>query len=49
MIQNEMLINGEWVKSSNGEYIEIENPATEQMFERVPVSSPTDIRHPVTV
>jgi succinate-semialdehyde dehydrogenase/glutarate-semialdehyde dehydrogenase len=43
MIQNEMLINGEWVKSSNGEYIEIENPATEQMFERVPVSSPTDI------
>ena len=31
-----MLIDGEWVDSSSGEYIEVEDPATEEIFARVP-------------
>jgi len=43
MIINKMLINGELADSGNGKYIEIENPATEEIFEKVPVSSESDI------
>ena len=31
-----MLIDGEWVGSSSGEYIEVQDPATERFFARVP-------------
>lgn len=40
---NKMLINGKWLDSRKAEYIDVENPATEDKFEKVPVSSETDI------
>ncbi len=47
MITNKMLINGQWMDSADGKYIEIENPATEAIFERVPASSESDINDAV--
>jgi len=38
-----MLIDGDWVDSSEGKYIEVENPATQEIFEKVPISSELNI------
>jgi succinate-semialdehyde dehydrogenase/glutarate-semialdehyde dehydrogenase len=38
-----MLIGGEWVDSSDGQSIEVENPATGELFDRVPRASAADI------
>ena len=43
MIKNKMLIDGDWIDSPDGKYIEVENPATRETFERVPFSSESDI------
>lgn len=43
MITEKMLINGEWVDAPNGQSIEIENPATEEVFARVAVASEANI------
>jgi len=43
MIMNKMLIDGQWVDSSEKKYIDVENPATQEIFEKVPVSSVADI------
>ncbi len=43
MIKNKMLIDGDWIDSPDGKYIEVENPATQEIFERVPFSSESDI------
>ena len=37
-----MYINGEWVTGSDGEVIEVFNPATEELIERVPNGSAAD-------
>ena len=47
MIFNRMLINGEWVNGGGRSYIEVENPATEEIFERVPAASESDINDAV--
>ena len=38
-----MIINGEKVDSSNGEYIDIINPATEEVFAQVPKATAKDV------
>jgi len=38
-----MLIDGEWVDSSIGDYIEVQNPATEEVFARVPKASNKEV------
>jgi succinate-semialdehyde dehydrogenase/glutarate-semialdehyde dehydrogenase len=43
MMSSRMLINGEWVDCSDGTYIEVENPAIQECFGRVPASSGSDI------
>ena len=44
MITNKMLIDGEWIENTNGSYLEIENPATCEIFERVPSASESDVK-----
>ena len=43
MDTNKLLIDGQWLDSSEGKYIEVENPATEQIFDRVPAASAADV------
>jgi succinate-semialdehyde dehydrogenase/glutarate-semialdehyde dehydrogenase len=43
MNTNKLLIDGQWLDSSEGKYIEVENPATEQIFDRVPAASAADV------
>ena len=38
-----MLIDGEWVESSGGEWIEVRNPATGDLVGRVPSGTPADV------
>jgi len=38
-----MLIDGEWVGSSSGAFIEVENPATEEVFARVPEATGREV------
>lgn len=38
-----LYINGEWVPSESGEFIEVENPATMQTFARVPAGNGADV------
>jgi len=38
-----MLIDGEWADSSSGEYIEVINPATEEVFARVPKANADEV------
>jgi succinate-semialdehyde dehydrogenase/glutarate-semialdehyde dehydrogenase len=38
-----MLIDGEWTDSSSGEYIEVTNPATEEIFARVPKANADEV------
>ncbi|MCK5095694.1 MAG: aldehyde dehydrogenase family protein, partial [Spirochaetes bacterium] len=47
MIKNKMLIDGDWIDSPDGKYIEVENPATREISERVPFSSESDINEAV--
>jgi acyl-CoA reductase-like NAD-dependent aldehyde dehydrogenase len=37
-----MWINGEWVESSSGEIIEVENPSTEEIIDTVPAGTKED-------
>jgi len=48
MDTNKLLIDGQWLDSSEGKYIEVENPATEQIFDRVPAASAADVVSAVT-
>jgi len=43
MISGKMLIDGEWVEGSDNGFIEVENPATLEIYGNVPVSSSPDI------
>ncbi len=43
MQAHRMLIDGKWVDSSEGAFIEVEDPATEEVFERVPRASVADL------
>lgn len=43
MRKQKMLINGEWVDSSSGEYIEVVNPVTEEVFAEVSCASSQDV------
>jgi succinate-semialdehyde dehydrogenase/glutarate-semialdehyde dehydrogenase len=47
MISYKMLINGQWIEGENGAHIEVENPATEEIFGRVPVSTELNINDAV--
>ena len=38
-----MLIDGEWIDSSSGEYIEVQDPATEDVFARVPKATEDEV------
>jgi len=38
-----LYINGEWVESSSGNYIDIENPATHEIFAKVPRGNADDV------
>ena len=38
-----MLIDGEWVESSGGAWIEVRNPATAELVGRVPAGTPADV------
>lgn len=38
-----LYINGEWIPSVSGNYIEVENPATMQKFARVPAGNADDV------
>jgi len=42
-----MLINGEWVDSFSGEYLEVANPATEEIFAEVSCASSEDVKKAV--
>lgn len=42
-----LYINGEWVESESNEYIEIENPATHEMFAKVPRGNEKDVDNAV--
>ena len=35
----QMLINGQWVDSADGDWINVENPSKKTVFAKVPVSS----------
>jgi len=43
MTSGRMLIDGEWLDRSGGIHIEVEDPATQEIMGRVPVSSDSDI------
>ena len=43
MIENRMLINGEWIGASGREEIGVENPATAEIFEKIPAATEADI------
>jgi succinate-semialdehyde dehydrogenase/glutarate-semialdehyde dehydrogenase len=43
MTTNKLLIDGQWLDSSEGKWIEVENPATGELFERVPAASESDV------
>lgn len=42
-----MLIDGEWVESSSGKWIEVDNPATGGHLDQVPEASLEDARHAI--
>ena len=47
-LNNEKLyINGEYVESSTGEFIDVENPATEEIFAKIPRANEDDINKAV--
>ncbi|MFQ6067433.1 MAG: aldehyde dehydrogenase family protein [bacterium] len=43
MRKQKMLINGEWIDSSSGEYTEVRNPATEEVFAETARASSEDV------
>jgi succinate-semialdehyde dehydrogenase/glutarate-semialdehyde dehydrogenase len=43
MDANKLLIDGQWLDSREGKWIDVENPATEELFDRVPVASGSDV------
>jgi succinate-semialdehyde dehydrogenase/glutarate-semialdehyde dehydrogenase len=43
MSTNKLLIDGQWLDSSEGKWIDVENPATEEIFDRVPAASASDV------
>jgi len=44
-----MLIGGEWSEGSSGEWIEVDNPATGEIIDRVPNASVEDVRRAVDI
>ena len=40
-------INGEYVESSSGKFIDVENPATEEIFAKIPSANEEDINKAV--
>lgn len=47
MNNNQLYINGQWVDSISKEKIEVENPATEEIFEHVPAANEEDVNNAV--
>ncbi|MBC6315725.1 aldehyde dehydrogenase [Listeria grandensis] len=47
MIQHEMYINGEFVLSSNGEFFDVINPATEKIISQVPKATKADAKRAI--
>lgn len=43
MEQKKNYINGEWVAPASGEYIEVENPATQEIIAKIPKSGKEDV------
>ena len=43
----QLYINGQWVPSESGQFIEVENPETRQIIARVPRSCEADINKAV--
>lgn len=43
-----MLIDGQWVESSNGEWTEIRNPGTGKVIDKVPKATLVDVDHAIT-
>ncbi len=39
-----MLINGQWVEASNGEWMDIRNPGTGKVIDRVPRATLQDVQ-----
>ncbi|MBU0278240.1 CoA-acylating methylmalonate-semialdehyde dehydrogenase [Gemella sp. zg-1178] len=42
-------INGEWVESGSGEFLEVTNPATEETIAKVPLSTKEELEHAAEV
>jgi acyl-CoA reductase-like NAD-dependent aldehyde dehydrogenase len=42
-----MLIDSQWVEASNGEWLEVRNPATGELLDRVPNGTFDDVQHAV--
>lgn len=47
MNNNQLYINGQWVDSISKDKIEVENPATEEIFEHVPAANEDDVNSAV--
>jgi succinate-semialdehyde dehydrogenase/glutarate-semialdehyde dehydrogenase len=43
MSTNKLLVDGQWVESGEGKWIDVENPATGEVFDRVPAASASDV------
>lgn len=43
MDYEKLYINGEWIPGASGEFIEVENPATREIFARVPAGNGDDV------
>ena len=43
MDYEKLYINGEWIPGASGKFIEVENPATREIFARVPAGNGDDV------
>ena len=43
MDYEKLYINGEWIPGASGDFIEVENPATREIFARVPAGNGDDV------
>ena len=43
MIHERMLIGGKWVRSKNGDVMEVVNPAAGEVFAEVPLAGKSDV------
>ncbi len=44
----QLFVNGAWTPSSSGEGVDVVNPATEEVVDRVPAGSADDVAEAVT-